>query len=42
MWSSYPRAIKNIQDGCHKTGQISDADMAFSLNVKTMTSHLIT
>ena len=27
MWSSYLWAIKNIQDGCRKTGQICDGDV---------------
>ena len=29
VWSSYPWAIKNIQDGCRKTGQICDGDVYF-------------
>ena len=27
VWYSYPWAIKNIQDGCCKTGQICDGDV---------------
>ena len=39
VWSSYPWAIKNIQDGCRKTGQICEKRCSFL--VESMKLHIL-